>query len=206
MSDLVFPLPVPPLTPFWQNNQTAFNHNRDGGERKHAGIDLEAHAGTPVLAMADGVVLRKAPFYEGTWAVEVQHPGLGIVRYGEVENPGLFVSVGQHIAKGQIIGRVGKRTGASRYMLHLELFSNSSDSLVNPNDPRAHPLTDKTNKPFQRRDDLVDPTKILMSAPLQNMTGLTFHYNRRKADNQKLMNILRHVSLIKLDSSGLPKL
>jgi len=50
MPDIIFPLPVPPLTPFWENNQTAFNHNRDGGKRKHAGVDLEAHPGTPVLA------------------------------------------------------------------------------------------------------------------------------------------------------------
>ena len=142
MPDIVFPLPVPPLNAYWEHNQTSFGWRRPGG-RQHAGVDLEAHPKTPVLAVADGMVLRVRAFYEGTTAIEVQHPGVGIVRYGEVDN---FVLVHplQKVLKGQATGFVGTRDNATRSMLHLELYedkgrtpTDSSDHLTNP---RAVPL------------------------------------------------------------------
>ncbi len=65
MSDIVFPLPVPPLNTYWEHNQTSFGWRRDGGRRQHGGIDLEAHLNTPVLAIADGVTLIAAKSIPG---------------------------------------------------------------------------------------------------------------------------------------------
>jgi murein DD-endopeptidase MepM/ murein hydrolase activator NlpD len=172
MPRLIFPLPHLPKNFYWMpHQQTAFGEDRDNGRRKHAGVDLEAPAGTPVLAMADGVVLRVARyFFDGTSAVEVQHQGVGIIlRYGELEHLTIRVSEGQYVKQGEIIGYVGRRSHATRFMLHLELFLNWSDALVTPGKRNAHPLTDTTKPPFERRADLHNPTAILMSAPTQQV-------------------------------------
>ena len=40
------------------------------------------------MAVADGQVVRiPYPFYDVVWAVEVSHPGIGLIRYGEVAAP-----------------------------------------------------------------------------------------------------------------------
>jgi murein DD-endopeptidase MepM/ murein hydrolase activator NlpD len=84
-------------------DQTAFGEPRER-KRIHAGVDLEAPEGTPVLAMTDRVVLRVALFREGTYAIEVQHPGFGIVRYGELHRQTIRVSEGRYVKQGEIIG------------------------------------------------------------------------------------------------------
>ena len=120
---IVFPLPRPATQPFWDGHQQSFGGPRDRGNRFHAAVDLEAAAGTPVLAMADGIVILASPvFYQNTGVIEIEHPGLGIIRYGEIDphKSGLLVYVGKWVWRGQVIGFVGKRDKATRYMLHLE--------------------------------------------------------------------------------------
>ncbi len=168
--DVVFPLPVPAKTDFAGHNQTSFGWNRDGGHRKHAGVDLEAEANTPVLAMADGVVLRSDPaFYQGTGVIEIQHPGIGIIRYGEIDPYKRLVLRFQRVRKGQLIAFVGKRDKATRFMLHLELYTDWSQVDVD----NTQRLTDKSQSPFQRRDDLRNPTVLLKSAPLRDLSHLS---------------------------------
>jgi len=220
MPSLIFPLPVQPTNLYWlHNDQTSFGRPRDGGKRKHAAVDLEAPLGTPVLAMADGVVLRTGFFYGGTYVIEVRHPGLGIVRYGEVLGPGLLAGQGQYVKQGQTIGAVGRRRGFARCMLHLELFSNERDALVDPKDYHSHPLSNKLNPPFERRADLLDPTKTVMSATPKYITDFTLpsiadraavEAERKAADadrqaeinRRRLLHILRNVALIKATSFG----
>jgi murein DD-endopeptidase MepM/ murein hydrolase activator NlpD len=165
MPDVIFPFATPPKNRFWEQNQTSFNWNRtnpDGSKRKHAGVDLEANERTAVLAMADGKVLRCSPFYEGTWAIEIQHPGLGILRYGEVASH-VLVNPGVNVKKGTIIGFVGKRKGATRCMLHLELYSDWRTTDTDAASDGTHPLSNHST-PYQRRSDLKDPTAMAWSA------------------------------------------
>lgn len=123
-----------------------------GNVLKHGAVDLLAPAGTPVLAIDDGIV-RCDPywFYDGTYAIEIVHKGF-IARYCEIAKNTL---VGKQcsVTAGQVIGYVGNQPGAD--MLHLELFSNPkcTDRLT----------TAKTvaNQPYYRRKDLMDPTKLL---------------------------------------------
>lgn len=129
--------------------------------RKHAGIDLYAPVGTPVRAMADGVVLQIYPFYAETWVVEVDHTTF-IARYGEIEEDGILVIPKEKIKRGQKIGQVGKLKGLNISMLHLELYATTE----NPTE-KGKGLTQKNNAPFERRDDLINPTDSIDLAVLE---------------------------------------
>ena len=80
---MTFPLRKRPAASYHERPR-AFGAPRANGARKHAGCDLYAPAGTEVLAVEDGTVLRGPYlFYDVVYALEVQHPS-GIVRYGEI--------------------------------------------------------------------------------------------------------------------------
>jgi len=80
---MTFPLRKRPAASYHERPR-AFGAPRANGVRKHAGCDLYAPAGTEVLAVEDGTVLRGPYlFYDVVYALEVQHPS-GIVRYGEI--------------------------------------------------------------------------------------------------------------------------
>lgn len=86
----------------------------------HPGIDLAGHYGTPIYATADGTVLR-AGWNSGGYGnlVEIDH-GRGITtRYGHMS--AILVSAGQHVARGQQIGRMGSTGRSTGNHLHYEV-------------------------------------------------------------------------------------
>ena len=157
---LLFPLEERPAESY-HDGARRFGSNRSGGTRKHAGIDLYAPVGTPVRAMADGVVLQVYAFYEGTWVIEVNH-GTFIARYGEVAHKGIEVKALDEVKRGQKLGTVGKLNNLDISMLHLELYGTTE----NPKE-KGKALTQKTRQPFQRRDDLINPTESIDQAVLE---------------------------------------
>jgi murein DD-endopeptidase MepM/ murein hydrolase activator NlpD len=86
----------------------------------HPGIDLAGPMGTPIYATADGTVLR-AGWNSGGYGnlVELDH-GKGIAtRYGHMS--AILVSAGQHISRGQQIGRMGSTGRSTGSHLHYEV-------------------------------------------------------------------------------------
>ncbi|MDP9163300.1 MAG: M23 family metallopeptidase, partial [Pseudomonadota bacterium] len=86
----------------------------------HPGIDLAGPIGTPIYATADGTVLR-AGWNSGGYGnlVEIDH-GKGIAtRYGHMS--AILVSAGQHIVRGQQIGRMGSTGRSTGSHLHYEV-------------------------------------------------------------------------------------
>jgi murein DD-endopeptidase MepM/ murein hydrolase activator NlpD len=148
-------------TESYTDGMRKFNHNRDGGDRRHAGADLYAPAGTIVRAVADGKVLTSGSFYLGTAEVTVDH-GEYVLRYGEIDAKDAAVlsfRVGDTVKRGQKLGEVGKLKGLSKTMLHLEMYAGLYAKEVT--------LTDKSKascSPYKRRPDLVDPTSSLNQA------------------------------------------
>jgi len=64
----------------------------------------------------------------------------------------LFPQVGDDVRSGQIIGHIAD-IQQKQSMLHFEMYSgNESGSLTN-----------KSNMPFQRRSDLMNPTNFLFN-------------------------------------------
>ena len=90
------------------------------GAAMHPGIDLAGPIGTPIYATADGTVLR-AGWNSGGYGnlVEIDH-GKGITtRYGHMS--AVLVQAGQHISRGQQIGRMGSTGRSTGSHLHYEV-------------------------------------------------------------------------------------
>ncbi len=90
------------------------------GAAMHPGIDLAGAYGTPIYATADGTVLR-AGWNNGGYGnlVEIDH-GRGITtRYGHMS--AILVSAGEHITRGQQIGRMGSTGRSTGNHLHYEV-------------------------------------------------------------------------------------
>ena len=128
--------------------------DRDGGERSHRGVDIDATIGEPVRAVADGVVvfagvdmtgdhpaLELLPRHLKRWRrkTSVMGPGgffvrvmhEGGVRSGYFHLNGFRVEVGQAVRAGEIIGTVG-RTGVKASGSHLHFEVHKDGELKDP--------------------------------------------------------------------------
>lgn len=143
---------------------------RSGGTRKHAARDLYTEPYTEIVAISDGVILQVAPFYSQTDQITIKHETWSgrqfIIRYGEVDHDSAKkLKVGDFVKQGTVIAKTGKLlkdgkpelviNGKVIYMLHLEYYSGNSGLNL------TKPLSDKANKPYERRKDLLDPLDIL---------------------------------------------
>ena len=104
---------------------------RDGGRRKHKGIDIFARKGTPVVAVSDGVIVNRANMPIGgktlwlkaannSWTAYYAHLDRQLVREGE------------RVHKGQVIGTVGNTGNARHTPSHLHFGISKGNSWVNP--------------------------------------------------------------------------
>ena len=81
-------------------------------EPKHPGIDVANRAGTPVPAMADGVITRAEFKKDGFGNVAIlKDAGGNVHQYAHLLNA--VVKPGQKIKKGQVVGRMGSSGGTS---------------------------------------------------------------------------------------------
>jgi murein DD-endopeptidase MepM/ murein hydrolase activator NlpD len=90
------------------------------GDRFHAGIDLVAAAGTPVLAAGAGRVTW-AGTRAGGWGKLVTVAHVDGVRTMYAHLSAILVRVGDWIAGGTVIGRVGSTGHATGPHLHFEV-------------------------------------------------------------------------------------
>jgi len=91
-----------------------------GAAAMHPGIDLAGPVGTPIYATAEGTVLRSG-WNSGGYGnlIEVNH-GRGITtRFGHLS--AILVSAGEHITRGQLIGRMGSTGRSTGSHLHYEV-------------------------------------------------------------------------------------
>ncbi|HYX33297.1 MAG TPA: M23 family metallopeptidase [Oligoflexus sp.] len=147
-----FPFGGPALASYTEPPRS-FGSCRDNCTRRHAAADLYATTGTLVHAVGDGEIIDFYEFYLGTYALVIDH-GDFIVRYGEVtQNLAPGIRVGVRVQRGQGIAYVGRLIGLDQDMLHFERFAGWAQG----------PLTVYDDSPYQRRQDLVDPTADLIA-------------------------------------------
>lgn len=103
-------------------------HPRYGYWKMHEGVDLSAPKGTPVYATGNAVVTRSSwqPGYGQL--IELNH-GFGYkTRYGHLSKR--YVSPGDSVTRGQVIGEVGNTGVSSGSHLHYEV--RFRDKTINP--------------------------------------------------------------------------
>ncbi|WP_414548714.1 peptidoglycan DD-metalloendopeptidase family protein [Anabaena sp. CCY 0017] len=94
-------------------------HPISGDRRFHAGTDLAAPTGTPVVAASDGTV-ETANWMGGYGlTVTVNHASAQQTLYAHLSE--LFVQPGQRVEQGTIIGRVGSTGNSTGPHLHFEV-------------------------------------------------------------------------------------
>jgi len=85
-------------------------------------VDLAAPTGTPVMASADGeVIVSRTGGYNGGYGtyIVVRHPNGTQTLYGHLSRN--YVSVGQRVSQGQVIGAVGNTGRSTGPHLHFEV-------------------------------------------------------------------------------------
>ncbi|HLI95832.1 MAG TPA: peptidoglycan DD-metalloendopeptidase family protein [Candidatus Baltobacteraceae bacterium] len=93
-----------------------------GGMEFHQGLDIAAPMGTTITAAAAGTVIS-AGWYGGYGNyILIDHGGGMATGYGHCSQ--IFVSVGQHVQKGQAIGAVGSTGASTGPHVHFEVRIN----------------------------------------------------------------------------------
>ena len=86
---------------------------RDGGRRRHQGIDLLAPAGTPLVAVASGTITRLSNTDRGRGGISLWLRDRRGTAYYYAHNHHNLVHLGQQVKAGQLIAQVGA-TGNAR--------------------------------------------------------------------------------------------
>jgi murein DD-endopeptidase MepM/ murein hydrolase activator NlpD len=86
---------------------------RDGGRRRHQGIDLLAPAGTPLVAVASGHITRLSNTDRGRGGISLRLRDARGTAYYYAHNHHNLVRLGQRVHVGQLLARVGA-TGNAR--------------------------------------------------------------------------------------------
>ncbi|MEB3197303.1 MAG: LysM peptidoglycan-binding domain-containing M23 family metallopeptidase [Candidatus Sericytochromatia bacterium] len=85
----------------------------------HPGIDICNAVGTPIHAAKEGVVVSAGWMGAYGYAVDVDHGGGVVTRYGHCSR--VVVSAGEHIAAGQMVARMGSTGRSTGPHLHFEV-------------------------------------------------------------------------------------
>ncbi|HET6725395.1 MAG TPA: M23 family metallopeptidase [Gammaproteobacteria bacterium] len=94
----------------------------------HPGIDFAGKKGTPVHAIAAGIVTWAGPWYGYGNLVEVDNGHGYATRYGH--NRKILVKVGEAVAKGQVISLMGSTGHSTGPHVHLEVLYHGRE--INP--------------------------------------------------------------------------
>nr|WP_226436496.1 M23 family metallopeptidase [Rhodococcus yananensis] len=93
----------------------------------HAGVDIANAIGTPIYAVADGVVIDSGPASGfGMW-VRLLHADGTVTVYGHIDQS--LVSVGQQVMAGDQIATMGNRGFSTGPHLHFEVHLNGVDKI-----------------------------------------------------------------------------
>ena len=117
--------------------------------RPHHGVDYAAPSGTPVRAVADGVVTMKAHKKADGNILKIKHPGNLSSGYLHLRGFAKGIKVGARVSQGQVIGYVGS-TGYSTGP-HLDFRLWKGNTPINPlNVPQkpAEPISKENRERF----------------------------------------------------------
>jgi murein DD-endopeptidase MepM/ murein hydrolase activator NlpD len=85
----------------------------------HEGIDIAAPAGTPVFAVAEGVIIGNRVTQIGGNVLWIMGRGRRLYYYAHLQELAPAMRMGRHVAAGELIGRVGNSGNAAATIPHL---------------------------------------------------------------------------------------
>ncbi len=108
-----------------------------GRSMEHSGYDMAAPTGTPIYAIADGVVTHAGQGRDGRsgMLIIIKHEIDGApvwTWYVHMYPDGVFVTEGQQVQAGEQIGTVGSYGYSTGPHLHLEVHSDDNLTTVDP--------------------------------------------------------------------------
>ena len=123
-------MPIAGLKP--QDLEDNFGMPRDGGRRRHKGIDIFAPRGAKILAVADGYISYIGEQGKGgrcLWLVTDQGSSF---YYAHLDRwaPGIYE--GMEVRSGELLGYVGNTGNALKTPPHLHFGVIANDEAVNP--------------------------------------------------------------------------
>jgi murein DD-endopeptidase MepM/ murein hydrolase activator NlpD len=149
----------------------------DRGDRRHAGLDLYAPPGSPVVAVEDGRVVSTGifttpslvPYWNTTHQATVAHGPGTYIRYAELGD--LAVAAGDSIRGGDLIGHVGEvinqaLVGPDAPGYIRELMERGTSSMLHLEVSTSPPGTDPRYRggnwfTGEKPEGLVDPAQVL---------------------------------------------
>lgn len=122
---------------------------RRSGGRRHRGIDIHSPKGTPVVAVADGVIIHLGSNRLSGWNLKIEHVGGWVSSYVHLNNdtPGTDdgeggrwtafargLQVGDEVTTGQVVGYVGDSGNAEHTVPHTHFELKYDGEKLNPYD------------------------------------------------------------------------
>lgn len=159
--------------------QSIWGDPRDGGKRKHEGIDIFAKKGTPLLAVCDGEISRVATGGIGgktVWLYDFDHKQS--IYYAHCNEQ--LVEEGQRVRAGETIATVGK-TGNARTTpphLHLGIYPNGMGAI--------DPIYFVKKQPVEAVEISVDKRKIGEMARVEKMTKIRTNLGDNRSETMSL--------------------
>lgn len=125
--------------------------------RPHLGVDYAAPKGTPVHAVADGVIIFKGWSGGGGNTLKIKHAGNLVTGYLHLSGYAKGISNGTRVSQGQLIGYVGSTGASTGPHLDYRIWKNGTaiDPLKVPQEP-AEPIKKENMAAFEQiRDRIV---------------------------------------------------
>lgn len=118
--------------------------------RPHTGVDYAAPKGTPVRAVADGVVTFKGWAGGGGNTLKIKHAGNLMTGYMHLSGYAKGLSKGSRVTQGQLIGYVGSTGASTGPHLDYRVWKNGKpiDPLKIPQEP-AEPIAAENRELFE---------------------------------------------------------
>lgn len=114
---LPFKRPVPGEVTSLYGSRRVFNNVP---KNPHKGVDFDAKAGDPILAVEDGVVVVASDHYFSGMITIIDH-GLGVMS-AYLHQSAFNVQVGQRVSRGDVIGFIGSTGRSTGPHLHFSLY------------------------------------------------------------------------------------
>ncbi len=98
--------------------------------RPHTGVDYAAPTGTPVRAVADGIVTFRGWGGGGGNTIKIKHPGNLVTGYLHLSRFAKGIAVGKRVSQGDLIGYVGSTGTSTGPHLDYRIWKNGTP--INP--------------------------------------------------------------------------